>query len=247
MATSTRPAKGQIYLTGERVPWTVRIDNTTHRELDDDEGEELRGLYRGRRVTDVTDGLDYIGFHDVNQLDWDVRPLHRDPEAFSHRVVGFAHTVRFHPTNRRRPERIDREAFDEWKVNWYREYASRPFEEEICEGDVIVIEAHGTEVGFVKQGLPVYSKHVNKTIRPGQLELDDTGIPVNVGSYMIRPNDFVADGDGVVVVPIEVAREVAADARHVQSADQETREHRDEKAGLPKDVTRERPDERGGE
>ncbi|MFB6135851.1 MAG: RraA family protein [Halobacteriaceae archaeon] len=251
------------------------VDNSTRYELDDEERAELRDLYRGLRVTDVTDGLDYNGFHDVNQLDRDIRPLSRDVEGFSHRFVGFAHTVRFHPTNRRRPPRMDTEEFDEWKGNWYGEHAGGPFTEELREGDVVVIEGHGTEVGFVgsnnslswrdagavgvvtnggardtdeilRQGLPVYTRHVNKTIRPGRLELDATQVPVNVGSCMVRPNDVVvADGDGVVVVPVEHAREVAADARHVQSADQDAREALYESVGLEKDFTLERPGARG--
>ena len=252
------------------------VDNSRRHDLSEEEREELVSLYRGLRVTDVTDGLDYNGFHDVNQLDRTIRPLYRDPNGFSHRFVGFAHTVRFLPTNRRRPERMDTDAFDEWKSNWYGERAQGPIASEIRDHDAIVIDGKGTNVGFIgsnnslgwaekgavgvvtnggardtdeiiKQGVPaVYASQIDKTIRPGRLELDGTQVPVSVGGCMIRPNDvIVADGDGVVVVPIEHARDVAADARHVQSGDQAGREELYESVGIEKDFTLERPSERG--
>jgi regulator of RNase E activity RraA len=125
------------------------VDDERAHDPDDDERTEIRGLYEGLRVTDVVDGLDYNGFHDVNHVDPSVRPLFRDAEDFSHRFVGFAHTVRFHPTNRRRPERMSIEEFDEWKGEWYAERAPGPFTDEIRDGDAIVIAAHHTDVGFI--------------------------------------------------------------------------------------------------
>ncbi len=244
------------------------VDNSIKHELSDEDRAELKALFKGLRVTDVTDGLDYTGFHDVNQLDREIRPIHRDPATFSHRFVGFAHTVRFLPTNRRRPERMDLDTFDEWKGNWYRELASAPLVDEIRDDDAIVIDGKGTDVGYIgsnnslrwaangavgvvtnggvrdtdeiiKQGQPaVYARHFDKTIRPGRLELDDTQVPIAVGGCMVRPNDvIVADGDGVVVVPVEHARDVAAAAQHVQTGDQESRAALYDEVGLDHDFT----------
>lgn len=248
------------------------VDNDATHRLTEAEREELLDAFEGLRVTDVTDGLDYNGFHDVNQLDPRIRPLHRDPDRFAHRVVGFAHTVRFLPTNRPRPPRMDTEAFEEWKSSWYGELAGGPDPNAIRPNDVIVIDGKGTDVGFIgsnnslrwadngavgvvtnggardtdeiiKQGVPaVYSRQIDKTIRPGRLELDDTQIPIAVGGCMVRPHDvIVADGDGVVIVPVEHAHEVAADARRVQEADQTGREALYESVGLEKDFTLETP------
>ena len=257
-----------MHLSTHVKPPAAMVDNAVQHDVSDDEREAILYLYDGLRVADVTDGLDYNGFHDINQLDREIRPLFRDPATFSHRFVGFAHTVRFLPTNRPRPERMDSAAFDEWKRDWYSELASGPFTDDIRKHDAIVIDGKGTNVGYIgsnnslawaangavgvvtnggardtdeiiKQGQPsVYARHIDKPIRPGRLELDDTQVPIAVGGCMIRPNDvIVADGDGVVVVPVEHAREVAADARSVQSGDQAARADLYDEVGLESDFT----------
>lgn len=237
--------------------------------LSDEERAELLELYDGLRVTDVTDGLDFHGFHDVNKVDKEVMPLYRDYDGFSHRFVGFAHTVRFLPTNMRRElpaaEELDFETTTEWRDEWYGEHSGEPAD--IREGDVIVVEAHNIDVGIigsmnsltwmadgavavvtnggprdtdeiVKQGLPIYAKERNKEIIPGRTEIDDTQVPVNVGGVQFRPDDVVVgDGDGVVVVPSEWAREVGEAARAEQEADQEAREAYYEEVGLDPDFT----------
>ena len=63
-------------------------------------------------------------------------------------------------------------------------------------------------------------------------------IPVNVGGVMVRPGDFVAaDGDGVIVVPIEKVEEVAAYARQVQEGDKEGRRGFFDRLGMEPDFT----------
>lgn len=236
------------------------------------ERAELIELYEDLRVTDVVDGLDFNGFgYDLNQLSKDIRPLYRDMESFSHRVVGFAHTVRFHPTNRPRnlPDDLDFESATAWRDEWYAERSGDP--SDIQEHDVIVLEAHEIDVGIIgsanalgwtasgaagvvtnggprdtdeliKQDVPVYSKCVNKPIIPGRTEFDAEQIPVNVGGCLVRPDDIiVADGDGVVTVPIEHARAVGEAARAEQRDDQGTRRALYEAAGLEPDFTLEQP------
>jgi len=243
----------------------------SHQTLSPAEREELLDMFEGLRVTDVTDGLDYNGFHDIGRMNREIRPLNRDIDEFSHRFVGFAHTVRFHSTNRRRdlpaPDELDYETFDEWKGDWYGELAPGPHTDRIDENDAVVIEGHDLDVGFIgsnnilswfnagavgvvtnggardtdeiiKQGHPVYTPDINKTIRPGRLEFDAEQMPVNVGGVKVEPDDVVvADGDGVVVVPLEHAEGVARAAQQVQAADQETRREYYEEAGLEPDFT----------
>ena len=241
-------------------------DETT--PLTDEEREELLELYDGLRVTDVTDGLDFFGYgYELNKMSPEIAPLHRDIESFSHRFVGFAHTVRFLPTNRRRelPDDLGFESVVEWRNTWYGERSGDP--SDIREGDVIVVEAHEIPVGIIgsmnslawktdgavgvvtnggprdtdemiKQGIPIYSKTVNKTIIPGRCEFDDEQIPVNVGGCLVRPDDVVVgDGDGVVVVPQEVAHDVGEAARREQRDDQASRREFYERAGLEPDFT----------
>lgn len=239
--------------------------------LSRDERDALLEQYEGLRVADVTDGLDYNGFHDSGQMDNGIRPLYRDREQFSHRCVGFAHTIRYHPTNKRRglpePDELEREfeQVPEWAGNWWENHSPGP--SDIREDDVIVLEAHGLDVGIlgsenelqmynegatgvvtnggprdtdevIKEGIPTYCRDVNKSIPPGRVEFDAEQVPVNVGGVKVEPEDIVvADGDGVVVVPLEHAEAVADAARRVKQADQEIRRERYERAGLEPDFT----------
>jgi len=53
---------------------------------------------------------------------------------------------------------------------------------------------------------------------------------------LVRPGHMVvADGDGVIVVPVEKATEVAAIARQILDGDKAARRRLYEQAGLPPD------------
>jgi len=231
--------------------------------------DALLDRYEGLRVTDVTDGMDFLGFHEVNRMDPGIAPLHRDPEGFEHRFVGLARTVRFHPTNDRRElpatEELDFGTTTAWRDRWYGERVDEP--DELRDGDVVVVEAHNIQCGIIgsmnslswvaegavgvvtnggprdtdeiiKQGTPVYARTPNKTIIPGRTETDAVDVPVNVGGALVRPGDVVvADGDGVVVVPVEHAEAVAAAARREQADDQTSRRALYEELGLEPDFT----------
>lgn len=223
--------------------------------------------FKGLRVTDVCDGMDAIGMHDVGLVSRDIRPLWRDIENFSHRIYGLAHTVRFIPTDKPIPNYTPEE-FDEFKRNWYGKLARGPFVDQIEPGDLIVID--GFEIGtvgyigsnnalawiaagavgavtnggcrdtdeLIKQKVPVYSRYISRTIRPGRLELDATQVKVNIGGAVVHPKDVVvADGDGVIVVPAAVAEEVAKWAWHVAEGDKKTRRQIYEKLNMEPDFT----------
>jgi len=236
----------------------------------DPQREKILGLYDGLRVTDVCDGLDAVGLLDVGLMDPRIMPLWRDMAAFAHRIVGFAHTVRFVPTGRRVPRFPAVEEYARWKGDWYRDLAQGPIGSEIRPGDVIVLDAQGVrECGFIgsnnslgwlaagargavtnggardtdeliRQKVPVYCTGVARGIRPGRLELESTQKPVACGGVHVRPGDLVvADGDGVIVVPIEKAEAVAQVAIDIQEGDKKARRALFEKLGLPADFTTE--------
>lgn len=227
--------------------------------------KRLIALYRGLRVTDVSDAMDILGRQDRGNMDYNIRPLWRDVETFKHCFVGFAHTLRFVPTNKPilngTPEE-NRETI----ARWYRDLAPGP-KMPIEEGDVIVIDGTDVHVGYIgsnngfswilsgavgivtnggcrdtdeliRQRVPVYSHHIEKTIRPFRLEWESEQRTITCGGVQVRPGDIVvADGDGVVVVPIEIAEDVAKWARLVANGDRATRRTLYEKAGLPEDET----------
>jgi len=244
------------------------MSDLTH-PLSDEEREELIDLYEGLRVTDVVDGLDYNGYHNVGQVTEEIGPLYRDMDSFSHRCVGFANTVRYLPTNRARelphPDELDNDTFAEWEGQWYHELAGGP--EDVREHDVVVLEATGIDVGnigsdnafgwyndgavgvvtnggvrdtdeIIKQDIPTYYKTISQPIIPGRDEFEAAGVPVNLDGTRVEPGDVVvADGDGVVVVPLSVAREVGEAADRIQKEDQERRREHYEEAGLDPDFT----------
>ena len=91
---------------------------------------------------------------------------------------------------------------------------------------------------LIKQKVPIHYASLGRGIRPGRLEFDRANIPVNVGGVMVRPGDFVvADGDGVVVVPIEKVYEVGEYARQVAIGDKAARRKLYDRAGVAYDFT----------
>ena len=231
------------------------------------ERSQILALYQGLRVTDVCDGLDAVGLIDTCTMDWQIRPLWRDTDAFRHRIYGFAHTLRFVPTARVVPRPLPIKEYKRWKADWYATLARGP-EQPIRPGEILVIDAAETgDVGFIgsnnaqgwinagargvvtnggardtdeliKQRVPVYSARISRGIRPGRLERDVENVPIACGGVRVFPGDLiVAVGDGVIVVPIEHAETVAAIAREIANDDKAGRRQKYRDAGLEIDET----------
>ena len=94
-----------------------------NKSFDDSEKarKEILDLYKDLRLTDVLDGMDLIGLQDIGLMDNNIRPLWRDPVKFSHRVAGFAVTVRYVPTDTRVGENSFKTMEDakKWKSEQY--------------------------------------------------------------------------------------------------------------------------------
>ena len=120
----------------------------------DDSGaarKEILDLYKDLRLTDVLDGMDLIGLQDIGLMKKDIRPLWRDTEKFSHRIVGFAITVRHVPTDVRVGQNSfpDLEGFKKFKSQQYGR-APDAWLKVAKPGDVAVIDAGGiSECGFI--------------------------------------------------------------------------------------------------
>lgn len=93
---------------------------------------------------------------------------------------------------------------------------------------------------IIKQDIPLYYDLLQRGqgIRPGRNELESVQEPVEVGGVLVRPGDVVvADGDGVIVVPRQVAVPIAKAARRVKKSDQQARRRLYEQLGHPLDET----------
>ncbi|HUU17025.1 MAG TPA: RraA family protein [Sedimentisphaerales bacterium] len=133
------------------TPIGVRL--LKNKSFDDSEQarKEILELYRDLRLTDVLDGMDLIGLQDIGLMDKSIRPLWRDVEKFSHRVIGFAITVRHVPTDVRVGQNSfpDLEGFKKFKSQQYKR-APDSWLQTAKPGDIVVIDAGGIpECGFI--------------------------------------------------------------------------------------------------
>jgi regulator of RNase E activity RraA len=84
--------------------------------------------------------------------------------------------------------------------------------------------------------MPLYLRKVGRGIRPWRNEVESVNRPVVVGGVLVNPGDvIVADGEGVVVVPRDVAFTVAEFAHKILEADKTGRRELYKKLGLPDD------------
>jgi regulator of RNase E activity RraA len=133
------------------TPTGVRL--LKNKSFDDSEKarKEILDLYKDLRLTDVLDGMDLIGLQDIGLMDKNIRSLWRDVERFSHRIVGFAITVRHVPTDVRvgQDSFADLEGFKKFKSEQYGR-APDAWLSMAKSGDVVVIDAGGIEeCGFI--------------------------------------------------------------------------------------------------
>lgn len=145
---SAAKAQKQSKLT---TPTGVRLLN--NKSFDDREKtrKEILELYEDLRLTDVLDGMDLIGLQDIGLMNKDIRPLWRDVDKFSHRIVGFAITVRHVPTDVRVGQNsfANLEGFKTFKSEQYKR-APDAWLSTAKPGDVVVIDAGGIdECGFI--------------------------------------------------------------------------------------------------
>jgi len=232
-----------------------------------EESEQILRLYEGLRVTDVCDGMDSVGLQDLGLMDSEIKPLWRDIEGFKHRVCGMALTVRIVPTNKRGFVGDPWDHFrwkKDWRkmVNsppWTENIKSGDI--------IVVDATGTREAGFIgsnnslgwmrrgargivtnegcrdtdeliKQRVPVYCRHTARGITPGRMEIESVNRPINCGGVLVRPGDVVvADGDGVIVVPLEKAKIVAEIATKIQEDDKRGRRRHYEALGIPLDFT----------
>ena len=133
------------------TPQGVRLLQNKSFDDSDEARKIILELYKDLRLTDVLDGMDLIGLQDIGLMDNNIRPLWRDVENFSHKIVGFAITVRHVPTDVRVGQNSfpNLEGFKKFKSEQYRR-APDAWLSAVKPGDVAVIDAGGIrECGFI--------------------------------------------------------------------------------------------------
>jgi 4-hydroxy-4-methyl-2-oxoglutarate aldolase len=215
------------------------------------------------RVTDIRDGMDWMGLHKLGTISPEITPLWRGCRA-----AGFARTYRHVPTNKTVPT-MTPEEYTKWANDfWYGQVMSgrKGIQTSIVYGDFLAVDTCGTQTpamgsmdsmvwayrgvrGCVTNGglrntdeqeyqkvLPVWSRWLVQPMYQGRVEFDSYDIPVEIGGQLIRPGDLiVADGDGVIVVPDEVIEDVIKWAIHESEGDKLMRKLFLELHGVPLD------------
>jgi len=89
---------------------------------------------------------------------------------------------------------------------------------------------------IITEEMPLYLRRPGRGIRPWRNEVESVNRPVVIGGVLVNPGDvIVADGDGVLVVPRDVALTVAEFAHKIIDADKAGRRELYKKLGLPED------------
>jgi regulator of RNase E activity RraA len=232
-----------------------------------EEDATLLDLYKNLRVADVSDGLDMAGLPGTGLVNPDIHACWVDLKDFRHVFRGIAVTVRYVPTQKpalpapgEKFSEWEGSFYSKWSheaftslirpgtavviddvedkdigsigsnniLGWYKMGAT---------GVVTDAGARDTdEVGL--EGVPLYLSKKGRGIRPGRNEIESVNRPVSIGGVLVCPGDVVvADGDGVVVVPREVAVQVAKFANDILVKDKAGRKGLYESLGRPLDKT----------
>ena len=116
--------------------------------LEDD--RKVLKAFEGLRVADVSDGMDFVGLHDVGLVNPEIHPLWKDTKDYAHRIIGIAVTVRYVPTQQPPAGKRSEADFDKWVGDFYTQRTPEPFVPLLREGSVVVIEeAPETDVGSI--------------------------------------------------------------------------------------------------
>lgn len=198
--------------------------------------------------------------HHYGSMSPDIRPVFRT------RAVGIAKPVRYLPYQGYIPH-MSPEEYTKWSNWYYREVCTYSWMDEIEEGDFVVIDQSGVDAGLmgsnntlvgfrdgargyvtnggvrdtdelILQEIPFWSRLTSQSMVQGRLQDDAHDIPVNVGGVLVRPGDVVvADGDGVIVVPRNIARDVAKYAHRELKRDKVGRKRLYKELGMTLDET----------
>ncbi len=224
---------------------------------------ELLKLYKYLRVVDVSDAMDGIGYFNLGLMSPEIRPIWPGMKfwgvAFTVRCVPAnrpmwtlstteeivnAHQIWFKEVGNipflpmiRQGNVIVTDTGGAGEVGFWGSANSLSA---MAQGAVgIVTDGYCRDTAeIVRQKTPLCARSRGRTIIPGRIEVAEVQTKIGCGGVQVRPGDIVGcDDDGVIVVPLEVAKEVALHARAILLADMRERRRLYERLGLPPDET----------
>ena len=221
-------------------------------------------LYKYLRVVDVVDAMDGIGYFDIGLMDPDIRPLFLGMRfwgpALTFRCVptnrpmwklnSTEEIVRDHAAwYSKYPNPVKLRGLitpgcvivtDTGNAKECGYWGSNNSLGMIAAGAVgIVTDGECRDTYEVRiQKTPICCRRRGRPIIPGRIMEVEANTTISCGGAQVRPGDIVGcDDDGVIVVPHEVAEEVAVHARAVLLSDMRGRKLLYERLGMAPDDT----------
>jgi len=203
-----------------------------------DRAEEIRRRYLEVDTSNVADVLDELGLHDQG-----LAPEFAPHPASGGKLAGWAYTIRGemspYPVGAGDPAKMEACALltpgtvSVWSgqgdgVCFFGELISIGMKERGCVG--ALVDGGVRDVDWIAQlDFPVYARYRTPVQSIGRWKVTDSGIPVpmpgaTVPSVQVSPGDFVlADADGVIAIPAELAEEVLQRAEELGAREVEIR------------------------
>ena len=224
--------------------------------------EEILNTFQLMRVTDVRDGMDWMGYHHYGSMSEKMRPL------WPTKAMGFAKTSRYIPYDKPVPQGMIGDAYTEWSNWFYKEVCIYPWMREAQKYDLFVIDQSNLSVGLmgsnnslgpvamrgaigyvidgglrdtdevILEKIPVWSKKRVQPMDQARIQYENHNCKINCDGVCVNPGDLVVcDGDGVIVVPSDIIYDVGKYAAQEMNNDKKGRKYLYMKAGLPLDDT----------
>jgi len=223
----------------------------------------IRKLYKYLRVVDVADAMDGMGYFNIGLVDPEIRPLWNGINFWgvaltircvpanrpmwklnSTEQIVKAHGIWFKEVANQGVSQLIKPGHvvvtNTGSAHEVGFWGSENSLGAVHAGAVgIITDGYCRDTGEVElQKTPICARARGRTIIPGRIQVVDVQTPVGIGGAQVRPGDIVGcDNDGIIVVPIEIAQEVATHARAVLLADMRARRKRYENLGMPVDAT----------
>lgn len=224
---------------------------------------ELRKRYKYLRVVDVADAMDGIGYFNIGLMDPEVRPLWSGMRFWgpaltircvpanrpmwklesTEEIVG-AHGIWFREVGHKGVNDLIQAGHvvvtDTGGAKEVGFWGSANALDVVARGAVgVVTDGYCRDTGeLTLQQTPICSRRRGRTIIPGRIYVADVQVTVGCGGAQVRPGDLVGcDDDGVIVVPLEIAEEVAVHAQAILLADMRARRKIYDRLGKAHDET----------
>lgn len=224
---------------------------------------EVNKLYKYLRVVDVCDALDGIGYFDIGLMSPEVRPLwlgmrfwgvaltmrcvpanrpmwklNTTDEIVRAHGIWFKEMGNIGVNDHIQPGHVI--VMDSGGGREVGFWGSANSLGAVSRGAVgIITDGYCRDTAEVAlQKTPICAWMRGRTIIPGRIEVVEVQSRIACGGVQVNPGDIVGcDDDGIVVVPLHVAEEVAKHARAILLADMHSRRKYYQTLGTPLDST----------